>query len=188
MPIKLLCMKVKENMVDASLELCFNTAKNAGRNSKGGGQPEMKRKSISVLIVTILALAAIMAVSVGGCTGEVGLPGASSSPSLSNAKTCKSVDPQTGEPIEATNTFTNDIPEIFCSARLSNAPSGTEIKSEWIYVQEDLLIDTWSTSAEGTRYLSSSITRPDSSWPTGDYKVILYLDGKEVASVSFKIQ
>jgi hypothetical protein len=98
------------------------------------------------------------------------------------------VDPQTNEPIESTNTFTPDTPEIFCSAKLSNAPAGTEIKSEWIYVPEDLLIDTWSTSAEGTRYLSSSVTRPGNSWPTGDYKVILSLDGKEAASVSFKVQ
>ena len=148
----------------------------------------MKGKRLFALVMTILALALVLALPLAGCAGGVSFPATSSTPSLSQATTCKSVNPQTGEPIEASSTFTPDTPEIFASAKLSNAPAGTEIKSEWIYVQGDLLIDTWSTSAEGTRYISLSITRPDNGWPTGDYKLVLYLDGEEAASVSFKVQ
>jgi hypothetical protein len=148
----------------------------------------MKGKRLFAPVIIVLALVAVLAVPLAGCTGGVGFPTASTTPSLSQATTCKSVNPQTGEPIEPTTTFAPDTPEIFGSAKLSNAPAGTEIKSEWIYVPEDLLVDTSSTSAEGTRYLSSSITRPGSSWPMGDYKLVLYLNGQEAASVSFKVQ
>lgn len=148
----------------------------------------MKGNKLFVPLIIVLALAAMLAIPLAGCAGGVGFPTTSTTPSLSQATTCKSVNPQTGEPVELTTTFTPDTPEIFGSAKLSNAPAGTEIKSEWIYVPEDLLIDTWSTSAEGTQYLSSSITRPGSSWPVGDYKLVLYLNGKEAASVSFKVQ
>ena len=148
----------------------------------------MKGKRLFVPVIIVLALAVVLAIPLAGCAGGVGFPASSTTPSLSQATTCTSVNPQTGEPIEPTTTFAPDTPQIFGSAKLSNAPAGTEIKSEWIYVQEDLLVDTWSTSAEGTQYLSSSITRPGSSWPTGDYKLVLYLNGKEAATVSFKVQ
>lgn len=148
----------------------------------------MKVKRLFVTVIIILALAAVLAVPLAGCTDGAGFPTASTTTSLSQATTCKSVNPQTGEPVEPTTNFTPDTPEIFGAVKLSNAPAGTEIKAEWIYVPEDLLIDTWSTSAQGTKYLSSSIARPGSSWPTGDYKLVLYLNGKEATSVSFKVQ
>jgi hypothetical protein len=148
----------------------------------------MKGKRLFAPVIIVLAIAVVLAVPLAGCAGGVSFPTTSTTPSLSQATTCKSVNPQTGEPIEPTTTFTPDTLEIFGSAKLSNAPAGTEIKSEWIYVPEDLLIDSWSTSAEGTQYLSSSITRPDGSWPTGDYKLVFYLNSKEAASVSFKVQ
>ena len=30
--------------------------------------------------------------------------------------------------------------------------------------------------------------KPENGWPTGDYKVLLYLDGNEKTSVTFKVQ
>lgn len=82
------------------------------------------------------------------------------------------------------------------SARLSYLllPPDTEVKAEWIYVQgelegtENYLIDDYSLTAEGTLYLSFSLTEPDAGWPKGEYKVILYVDGKEKLSVPFTVQ
>jgi len=154
----------------------------------------MKGKRLFALVIIVLALAAVLTGPLAGCAGGVGFPAASPTPSLGKATTCKSVDPQTKEPVEPTNTFTTDASEIFCSVKLSNAPSGTEISSEWIYVKGETgevvnyLIDTWNTVTGGSGYLSFSITRPDAGWPAGDYKVVLYLDGNEASSVSFKVQ
>jgi len=152
----------------------------------------MNGKSLSAAAISILALTVIL---LAGCAGgEVSLPGASPSTPLSKATMCQSVNPQTGEPVEPTTSFATDTAEIFCSVKLANAPSGTEIKSEWIFVKGetgdavDYLIDTWNTTAAGSGYISFSITRPEGNWPMGDYKVVLYLDGKEVTSAPFKIQ
>ena len=132
----------------------------------------MKRKRLpkSALII-VFALTMMLAIPLAGCRGEIGFAPASSSASLSKATL-----------------------EIFCSVKLSNAPSGTEVGAEWLDVQDetgavkDLLIDTWSRITEGTRYVSSSITKPGTDWPRGDYEVILYLNGSEIQSVSFKVQ
>lgn len=148
----------------------------------------MNGKRLFVPVLIVLAMAVVTALPLAGCTNGVGFPTTSATPSLSQATTCKSINLQTGEPIEPTTTFAPDTTQIFGSAKLSNAPAGTEIKSEWIYIQGDLLIDSWSTSAEGTQYISSSITRPDSTWPMGDYKLVIYLNGKEAATVPFKVQ
>ena len=153
----------------------------------------MKGKRFFAIAIALSTLVAVLVFPLAGCTGEVGFPTSSGKASLSNATMCKSVDSDR-EPVEPTNVFTPDTPEIFCSVNLSNAPSDTEVSSEWIYIQKDtegeegLLIDTWSTIAEGTRYVSFSVTRPDNGWPTGDYKVVLYLDGNEKTSVTFKVQ
>jgi hypothetical protein len=155
----------------------------------------MKGKSLSKpALITLLILAAGLAITLAGCTGAVSLPTGSGSVSLGKAATCKSVDPQTEEAVEPANTFTADTAEIFCSVKLSNAPSGTEVSAEWLYAPEatgggnDLLIDSWSRVTEGTRHLSTSIAKPATGWPRGAYKVVFYLNGNENQSVAFSVQ
>lgn len=106
---------------------------------------------------------------------------------------CRSVD-EDMQPVDAISVFNINTPEIFGSFKLSNAPSDTEIKAEWIYIRgeaEDLsnyLIDEWSTTTDGTQYISVSMTRPYDGWPRGEYKVVLYIDGKEKLSVPFTVE
>ena len=150
----------------------------------------MKGKRFFAIAIALSTLVAVLVFPLAGCTGEVGFTTAS----LSKATMCKSVDSETREPVEPTNVFTPDTPEIFCSVNLSNAPSDTEVSSEWIYVKSELedvadyLIDEVSITTDGTRYVPFSVPRPDNGWPTGDYKVVLYLDGNEKTSVTFKVQ
>ena len=141
-----------------------------------------KKLALAIVVVTLATLVLPLA----ACQGEISFTTAS----LSNATMCKSVDPQTMEPVEKTNTFSADTSEIFCSVKLSNAPSNTVIKAEWLYVQgeADYLIDSVSITTEGSRHIGFSIPRPDTAWPTGDYKVVLYLDDNEELSTSFKVQ
>ncbi|MBE9512929.1 MAG: hypothetical protein IMY77_02590 [Chloroflexi bacterium] len=147
-------------------------------------------RKFAILTVGIITASLLLAVPLSGCQGEVGFTTAS----LGDATMCKSVDETTMKPIEATNVFTPDTPVICCSVKLSNAPDDTEVKAEWIYVEgetegmSNYLIDEVSVIAEGTRYLGFSLPRPDTGWPRGGYKVVLYVDGKEAKSVSFSVE
>ena len=94
----------------------------------------MKRKRFFTIAIALSTLVAVLAFPLAGCTGEVGFTTAS----LSKATMCNSVDSETREPVEPTSVFSPDTPEIFCSVSLSNAPSDTEVSSEWIYVEGDL--------------------------------------------------
>lgn len=141
-------------------------------------------KKSPLFIACIIVASLLLAISLTACDEEV---------SLSEATMCRSVDGDM-RPIDATDVFTTDTPEIFCSVKLSYAPPDTEVKAEWIYVQgelegtENYLIDDYSLTAEGTVYLSFSLTKPEAGWPKGEYKVILYVGGEEKLSVPFTVQ
>jgi len=112
---------------------------------------------------------------------------------LSDARMCLSVDPATKKPVELADVFRPDTPEITCSVKLSSAPE-TNITARWIYVQgevkdlKDHLITEYSLVADGTRYLSFAMEKPDNGFPRGEYKVVLLMDGKEKLSVPFKVE
>jgi len=148
-----------------------------------------KMKKRAVLIVSVVIVSLLLAIPLIGCKSEVSFTTAS----LSEATMSQSVD-EDMRPIAATDIFAVDPPEIFCSVKISNAPSDTEVKAEWVYVKgeledmENYLIADYSLTADGTRYLSFSVTEPDAGWPRGDYKVVLYVEGKEELSVPFTVQ
>jgi hypothetical protein len=125
-----------------------------------------------------------------GCSGDVNF----STASLSDAVICKSVDSTTMKSLDKTDVFSQDTAEIFCSVKLSNAPEDTQIVGEWIYVGgeveglSDHKIADYSLKADGTKYLSFSLSRPDNGFPKGDYVCKLYLSGKEKLTVPFKVQ
>jgi hypothetical protein len=141
-------------------------------------------KKSPLFIASIIVALLLLAISLTAC--DVGV-------SLTEATMCRSVDNDM-RPVDATDIFTTDTPEIFCSVKLSSAPSDTEVKAEWIYVQGELegvenhLIYDYSLTAEGTRYLSFSLTKPEAGWPKGEYKVVLYIDGTEKLNVPFTVQ
>lgn len=149
----------------------------------------MNGKKLFILTATALVLMVMLLVSVAGCQFEAKVTSAS----LSEATMCKSVDPQTKRPIEKTDVFPVDSPEIFCSVKLSNAPANTQVKAVWVYIQgenKDLknhTINEYSLTADGTRYISLSLTRPTKGWPVGDYVVKLSVDGKEKLTAPFKV-
>ena len=142
-------------------------------------------KKSPLFIASIVVASLLFTISLTAC--EV------TTASLSEATMCLSVDSDM-RPVSATDIFATDTPEIFCSVKLSSAPSDTDVKAEWIYVQgelegtENYLIDDYTLTAEGTLYLGFSLTEPDTGWPTGEYKVILYVDGEEKLSVPFTVQ
>ena len=155
----------------------------------------MMRKSV-VKAVLVGALMSVMMVAIAGCQSEgISFPGfGGGKTSLSNATMCKSVDLETGQPVEPGDTFAATDGVIFCSVKVSNATPDIEISAEWLYLpvgaddEAGLLISSWSTTMEGTGYIPLSIMRPESGWPQGDYEVVFYLDEQKALSVPFRVE
>jgi len=144
------------------------------------------RRNLSRMLVTSL-LSALILLSVG-C--EVSFTTAK----LSEATMALGVTDD-NKPVNATTVFSPDTEEIFCSVKLSNAPDHTEVTSVWVYVGGEVEgltnyeIDSYSTVTEGTRYINFSLPRAaDTGFPKGDYKIVLYVDGKESVALPFTVR
>ena len=110
-----------------------------------------------------------------------------SSANISSAKMAKDQD---GE--KPTKTFSPDEP-FYCIAELSNAPDGTKVRAVWIAVKAEgadpnTRIDEAKTTS-GSGQLQFNLTN-EGPWPTGDYKVDLYLNDakKPTKTLTFKVE
>ena len=91
-----------------------------------------------------------------------------------------------------TQTFSPNEP-FYCIVELSNAPDDTEVRAVWIAVKVEgadpnTKIDE-ATAKSGSGQLQFNLSN-DGPWPTGDYKVDLYLnDAKEpTKTLTFKVK
>jgi hypothetical protein len=149
----------------------------------------MKIKRWLPVLLAALSLG-LLGPSLMSCSGEVSFTTAR----LSEITMAKSIDQETYQPVEKTDTFGVNTTEIFLSAKFSNAPSDTEVMAEWVYVEgeaeelKNYLIDSVSINVSGTDYLYFAMPMPGQGWPRGQYEVTLYIDGKEVETVSFTVE
>lgn len=109
---------------------------------------------------------------------------------FSNLTMASEVDQQ-NKPVTKTSAFSTTSPVIYVAGTLSNAPSGTVIKSEWYYLEEDpaVFIDGSQLAVEDTStdfYFSLSI--PDNGWPAGRYAVKLFIGETEKSSLDFTVE
>jgi len=107
---------------------------------------------------------------------------------LSEANTCRNVDPETAEPIEKTTVFTADTPVIYCSVKLSDAKPDTEVKAQWLYVTENTVLHEDVSKDNGNGYLAFQLQSPQSGWAFGEYMVRIFLNGQLKFQVHFKVE
>ncbi|MBT3389597.1 MAG: hypothetical protein HN413_04225 [Chloroflexi bacterium] len=80
---------------------------------------------------------------------------------------------------------------FYCVVDLANAPDDTTVKAVWIAVQADgvdpnfLIDETEITSGSNSLHFELS---NDNLWPTGKYKVELYLNGELDRTLEFEVQ
>jgi hypothetical protein len=96
--------------------------------------------------------------------------------STANISSAKMARDQDGK--QPTETFSPDEP-FYCIVELSNAPDDTEVRAVWIAVKAEgadpnTKIDEAKTTS-GSGQLQFNLSN-DGPWPTGDYKVDLYLN------------
>lgn len=93
-----------------------------------------------------------------------------------------------------TKTFsTTDV--FYAVADLNNAPQGTKVEAKWTAVNaadtepnlefQTQSLDITEQSFSGTIYFQLS---NDEGWPTGQYKVDLYLNGALAQTAEFSVQ
>jgi len=149
------------------------------------------------LVFQIVMALVLMAVLLAGC-GKKGV--VSTSGMLTEITLAAAVDEE-ARPIGPKTVFTPYDEVFYCSFKVANAPSETEIKGEWVYVSgeaeermggKDYVMDTMLITVEGTHYACVYYSRPsfltDYTWPEGEYKVVLYVNGKEDASMPFTVK
>jgi hypothetical protein len=129
----------------------------------------------------LVGLAAMMlALSILACESSV---------STANIKSARlSADPS-GNP--ETTTFAPDQQTVYCIVTLANAPDDTKVQAVWTAVevgdeQPNTLIDQ-SELTSGDAELTFKLTN-NMLWPTGKYKVELYLNGKLDRTIEYQVQ
>jgi hypothetical protein len=96
---------------------------------------------------------------------------------------------ESGSP--ATTTFTPDQGTFYLIAELANAPDDTKVKAVWTAVEAEGVDPNFEidqselTSGSGTLTFNLS---NDGLWPTGRYKVDLYLNDKLDRTLEFEVR
>jgi hypothetical protein len=118
------------------------------------------------------------------------LPSCSFSASSANISDAKMARDQEGK--NPTRTFSPDE-QFYCIAELSNAPKGTKVRAVWTAVKAEgakpntRIDEAKTTSGSGQLQFNLSNQGP---WPTGDYKVDLYLNDakKPTKTLTFEVK
>jgi len=90
--------------------------------------------------------------------------------------------------------FSRDEENIYAVALLQDVPTSSALKAKWWYVDDNQLITDFSSSFSGSGYLPFKITLDkfsrlwsDNLWPSGNYRVDIYVDNVLIVSKNFTV-
>lgn len=94
------------------------------------------------------------------------------------------------------DSFAPDTPKIFVSADLTeDVPAGSKVNIAWISVDSggvappNYKIDEVNLDITSIiNHVDSALTKPNSGWPVGTYKIEFSVDGKPMESVGFAVK
>jgi len=115
-------------------------------------------------------------------------------PKLASIVVCEQVGSQGRIPINVTETFLPDSPEIHVLAKLENAKAGTKLRGVWISVDAiatpnyEIKSSELDLSKDAEDFAHFSLTKPQKGWPPGNYRFDLYIDGKVAGNISFSVK
>lgn len=123
------------------------------------------------------------------CLLAAALGFAQSAARLSEMRTSKAVDPKLQSPIDVTETFSPEVQPIYVTAKLLDAPPGTQVKIVVRYIEngDEQIAAHDFPDISGTGYFSFRLSPPDSGWPVGRYRAFFDLNGKEHGSIGFAV-
>ena len=94
---------------------------------------------------------------------------------------------------DSMDVFTPDTAKIFLKAELVDVPSGAKLTGSWIAEKTDAAPPNYKidsvdlTVGALVNVATFSLSKPNAGWPTGDYRVELFIDGKPVTQARFKV-
>jgi hypothetical protein len=150
--------------------------------------------AIGITIVLIL-----VTVLVAGCINRE----ASSANGVISEITMSTDVDSNNRPLNPTTVFPIDAAGFFCSFKVSGFPVGSNLLAQWIYVGGDpqtenvtgknavVEMQKATITKKGQGYTSTVYAKPPIpgyTWPKGDYKVVISVDGQEKGSTTFKVQ
>ncbi len=135
-----------------------------------------------VRLAAFILLAAAMLLPSAGCLNRG---------PIEQAVVCSKVT-STGAPEVASDNFTPDVRNIYCSVKLTYTSAKIDLRAEWYLVKStEAELSNYvigeQTLAALTPYVVFAFTRSDKLLPRGDYEVRLYYDGQLAQSVPFKV-
>ncbi len=141
-----------------------------------------KRKGLLIAVLGLLALLIVLAIANGG---EIGF----STANISQPAMASSVDASTKQPVNKTDVFSTQNPVIYATILVKNAPSDTKITAKWTYVDGSVDIGTVNfQTTQTSQYVAFHLTKPDSGFPVGAYKVEIYLNDKLKETMKFSVK
>jgi hypothetical protein len=94
-----------------------------------------------------------------------------------------------------TDTFTPKTAEIFASCDVDGAVAGTKITTKWIAIDSNgvappnYVIDTADVTLKGAEDVTDfSLSKPNSGFPVGTYRIDLFVNGDPAKSVKFSVE
>ena len=147
---------------------------------------------ITYVIVVISSISVLLVLSLAGCTSDETGQGTTSGEevysriplSVSKALLSSAID-ENGKPVNVTNVFTQDTPEIFFSLVLSSdAACCSNVTVQWIYRGD--VIDIWQEYSNYPSILS--LKSPEGGFAKGEYAVAVYIEIVEIIRVPFTIE
>ncbi|MBC7251171.1 MAG: hypothetical protein H5T62_12900 [Anaerolineae bacterium] len=134
------------------------------------------------LIRTTILMLSLLTLSLGAtaCCQITG-----GEPTIERAVTCQDVT-ENYEPINETTTYAPGD-TFYCSVKVSNLQKDQVVTWKWYFGDEFLYEQPLVLEKSGSGYIAAYLTN-DQLWPTGDYKVEVYLDGTLTKTVNFSVQ
>lgn len=85
--------------------------------------------------------------------------------------------------------FSKEVPVIYSCIEVVDAPNDSELEASWYYYVNDnpILVNSNSFKTHGSKNIIIKLTRPQNSWPTGEYEFQLSSGEKEIIKVPFYI-
>ncbi len=118
---------------------------------------------------------------------------ASKGPTITNIALARDVKPDTLEPVETTDVYSQDQPEFHAVIRLADAPPGTAIKAVWTAVDvgsaapQNTIVSQSEHNAEGTKNIHFAASPDFGRWPPGSYQLHVYLNGQPYETLNFQV-
>jgi len=114
--------------------------------------------------------------------------------SIKNIQLTTAVDLE-GKPTRSVSSvFSKDDENIYASITFENMPKKVEFEGRWLYLNSETLIEKYQKSILGSGTFSFGMNSkrsaliPTQKWPTGKYRLEIYLDNEKIDSIDFDIE